>query len=78
MTVRSSRLRHRSISGISLAVVVSLAAFLAVALGPCAVWAQAVNVYSRTANGDVPPLRILAGPATGLSSPEGDDVDREQ
>jgi DNA-binding beta-propeller fold protein YncE len=34
-----------------------------------------VTVYSRTANGNVAPLRILQGPATGLSLPYGFVVD---
>ena len=37
--------------------------------------APSVTIYSRTANGDVAPLRTLSGPSTGLSSPDGIYVD---
>jgi hypothetical protein len=30
-------------------------------------FSDAITVYSRTANGDVAPLRTIQGPATGLS-----------
>ena len=34
-----------------------------------------ITVYSRTANGNVPPLRTIAGAATGLQNPRGLAVD---
>jgi DNA-binding beta-propeller fold protein YncE len=34
-----------------------------------------INIYSRTANGDAPPLRIIQGPKTGLNVPLGVYVD---
>jgi hypothetical protein len=48
------------------------ASLLTMAIDPHPAWAQAVNVssisvFSRTANGNVPPLRTLVGPATGMS-----------
>jgi DNA-binding beta-propeller fold protein YncE len=36
---------------------------------------NAITVYARTATGNTPPIRVLAGPATGLSSPAGLAVD---
>jgi hypothetical protein len=36
---------------------------------------NAVTVHARLANGNVAPLRVIAGPATGLSSPSGIAVD---
>jgi hypothetical protein len=36
---------------------------------------HSVTVYSRTANGNVAPLRIIRGPATGLLNPAGLAVD---
>jgi DNA-binding beta-propeller fold protein YncE len=57
-------------------------------LPPRAAWAQvqeevfvtnflghSVTIYSRTANGNVAPLRIISGPATGLQNPSGLAVD---
>src|SRR5712691_639131 len=54
-------------------------------VGTRAAWAQeelfvtnqggSVTVYARTANGDVAPLRTLAGAATGLNTPVGLAVD---
>ena len=36
---------------------------------------DSITVYARRANGNVAPLRILSGPATGLSTPSGLAVD---
>ncbi|HET7845643.1 MAG TPA: hypothetical protein VFL14_15920 [Xanthomonadales bacterium] len=36
---------------------------------------NAITVYVRTADGNTPPIRVLTGPATGLSSPSGIAVD---
>lgn len=33
--------------------------------------AQSITVYSRTANGNIAPLRTISGPATGLNNPLG-------
>jgi DNA-binding beta-propeller fold protein YncE len=36
---------------------------------------SSITVYAKTANGDVPPLRIISGPSTGLYYPESIAVD---
>jgi 6-phosphogluconolactonase (cycloisomerase 2 family) len=36
---------------------------------------SSITVYNRTASGNIAPIRTLAGPATGLSTPEGLVVD---
>src|SRR5215831_20239568 len=65
---------------------VSLSAALLSSVGIRAVFAQdelfvtnqginSVTVYTRTANGNVAPLRTISGGATGLGFPEGIAVD---
>ena len=69
----------------ALRAVASVAAIL-LSVGMGTAWAQneifvdnsrssSVTVYSRTANGNIAPLRTLSGAATGLNSPEGLAVD---
>ena len=53
----------------------SLTALLGVTLEPGRASAQAVSIFSRTANGDVPPLRFLSGPATKIFRADGCDID---
>lgn len=67
--------RHLQRPRLTASIVAVVGWLLTMAMDPHAAWAQSVNVYSRTANGNVAPLRVLTGPATALSAPEGDDVD---
>ncbi|HMA29924.1 MAG TPA: hypothetical protein VKS23_08670, partial [Thermoanaerobaculia bacterium] len=61
----------------------SIAALL-LGVGSGTAWAQdelfvtsgnSIMVYARTANGNVAPLRTIAGAATGLNAPDGLAVD---
>ena len=58
----------------------ALMVFLAASLGVVsldsgAASAAGITVYSRVANGDVPPIRVLSGPATSLVVPQDDIAD---
>jgi serine/threonine protein kinase, bacterial len=45
------------------------------ATNTCAAGSQSIRVFSRTLGGNVPPLRVISGPATGLTFPQGVSVD---
>jgi len=88
--MRSSRTAQRpgirTLAWIALIAVLTGAGVLIEALSPRAAWAQAelfvtnflgdsVTAYSRTANGNVAPLRVLSGADTRLQGPAGLAVD---
>jgi hypothetical protein len=80
--------RSRTSPPLAGALCLGLALFVAVAAGQSTAWAQAelfivngsssspaVTVHARAAGGDVVPLRVIAGAATGLDDPRGVVVD---
>src|SRR5712692_2690755 len=67
--------RPRPRGAVSLIAILTLTALLVVGLAPARVGAEGGNIYSRTATGDVPPLRAIAGALTGIAAPEGCDID---